>query len=522
MPKHRRVKNGHKVRTGSSKESSRGSVCPYCGKRSYMSRKYAKEAARIQYPTEHLSAYRCIKAPEFVDTSKLWHLGHLAGRVIAGRDEKSNVHGSPELRPARPEKRGPIPEALRAMVESKLAAEVAPSDNDNDEPEGGQMPTIGETAQLNLTGFDRHKGRYKAVSATSPIKDRVALVHGALRAYALTHSFDSYRHEGRQGFTGRVSLSALIRELFEVDDPDKQDGIAQAITQAGNKAGLIRCIESAHRQQGQLPIWWVAADYEEVVGHPPLMDPAAPKPAPPVKKATPPAPKAPEPVTSTPSERAKKGAETKRKTLGYAGRKPGSRNRTRIELLSLAERTVKSLGRPVLALEIYESADFPVTIGSVRDALDELVKERRVLRRGFTEEDREALNAVGGPRFQTPKTQVYLHASLAGEDKEVPVVTWELDPIDPLPELDDEPTAPRAQDMVSAGPESAFESADADDEDDIDAAIAALEKKASAPKADDAELEALRVENEALKARLARVTKQRDRLLAVVETMKDE
>lgn len=518
--KHHRPRREQRSRptSGSSKESNKGPICQYCGKRSYGSRKLAREAARIQYPKEKLSAYRCLEAPEFVDAQTLWHLGHLSQKVLNGKVEKQRVHGGDRLQLARPVRNGPVPPELRATIETKLAitkeAEASRTETDNDN-EGGQMPTIGETAQLSLTGFDRHKGLYKAVSATSPLKDRVALVHGALRAYALTHSFDDYTLDGKVGFTGRVSLSALVRELFagEFDNVENQDGFTQSLVQGGNKAGLIKCIDAASGHRDLMPIWWVASSYAKIIGHPPLQDSEARKPAPPQKKARPPAPsRSPEAEAPadglTPSQ---KGALTKKRKGKSPGRTPGSRNRSRLEVMSLAERTLKNLGRAVLAEEVYQAADFPVQLGAVRDSLNELAQERRVYKRPISDEDRAAIREQGGPsRIGSGLTQVWAHSSIVDTvngEKVVPVATW-----GPAPVLRNEQPAAIVQPVVT----------DKDnDDDDLDDVIASLEKEAAAPR-QSGELDELREEVAALKARLAKVTKQRDRLLAVVETMKDE
>lgn len=514
---HRRASNSHKARTGQTKGSSRGSICDYCGKRSYASRKYAKEAARIQYPTEHLSPYRCVSAPEHVDTNMLWHLGHLVDRVVQGRATRAQVYGSPQLSEARPQRRGPVPEALRATM-----ASAQPGRNDNDDSsEGASMPTVAETANVSLRGFDRAKGRYREVSAASPLKDRVALTHAALRAHALTHNFEDMVHDRKKGFVGRVSLRGLVRELFAEDglDGSKLDQLTTSISNAGASAGLVKCIDAS---QGHIPIWWVAADYASVVGHPPLQDkPAAKKTA---------APAAAE-KSLTPSERAKKGAETKRQKHGFSGRKPGSRNRARIELLSLTERTLQSLGRAVTLEELYQSADFPVQKGSIRDVVDELVKERRVRQRTITQEDRDSLRAAGA-RLSLPNTaRIIAHSSVA-EGGEVPTATWGLS-VAPQ-EAETKPLEPPAPPAEEAPTEVAEEPQDAA-EDLLEAGMAAareagidLEKIArrrKAPEPDrglERELAEARAEIARLQAENAKLKKARDGLLAVLDTMKED
>lgn len=118
-------------RPGNSTQSAKGPACPYCGKRSYSSRKYAKEANRRLYPEERMSTYRCREAPDFVDTSQLWHIGHLGQAVVTGRASRHQVHGSERLEMARPAPRNPFPSVLRAIVPGK--GDESPQAEDNDD-----------------------------------------------------------------------------------------------------------------------------------------------------------------------------------------------------------------------------------------------------------------------------------------------------------------------------------------------------------------------------------------------------
>lgn len=49
--------------------------CGECGKKSYGTRKDAKDAAKRLYPGDKLSIYQCVLG---------WHIGHLPKRVIRG------------------------------------------------------------------------------------------------------------------------------------------------------------------------------------------------------------------------------------------------------------------------------------------------------------------------------------------------------------------------------------------------------------------------------------------------------
>lgn len=64
--------------------------CLECGKVSYVTRKRAKEVAKVLFPGNHLSPYKC---------GNYWHIGNLPRAVIRGADRAT-------LRPA--EKRPPL------------------------------------------------------------------------------------------------------------------------------------------------------------------------------------------------------------------------------------------------------------------------------------------------------------------------------------------------------------------------------------------------------------------------------
>lgn len=430
--KHRQRRNGSLPRTGNARGSAKGAVCPYCGKRAYFSRKYAKEANRRLYPNEKMSAYQCTSAPEWVDTSAMWHIGHLAPAVTQGKATRSQVHGSAPVHMAREAPRKPIHPALRAIVVPGSTV------NDNDEDDNqkeGPMPTVSQVATINLKGFDRNKGRYREVGATSPMKDRLALVHGALRAYALTHNFEEMEHGGHKGFVGRVNVSALIRELFaqDVDDEEKVKALAKSIQNGGDRAGLTHCVDSGARLQGQPSIWWVASSYEDVVGHPPLQE--AP-PAAPAKKA------------------AAKKKDPARVVYGKSTKNPGKGQRRRrkppqatLDRMYRVKSVLEDVGTKYDTALTYseiqaelKAMGVEASYGQVETAVDLLVAEKQAVTRQMSAEDKAAIRAAGGDAPSgIPKVLVALRRQLDDEGN-IPVL---LGTLDQLKATEGAPEAPR-------------------------------------------------------------------------------
>lgn len=134
---------GKKKLTGASK----GTYCQYCGKRTYHSRKLARRAADIQYPSEVMSVYTCRRLPEYVDEDLFWHIGHLTEAVKQGsysRDEVYSRKGEPSDPPFSTGKKPPeqelqprgLPPVLkRAMMKSladKQATAGRGTDNDKE------------------------------------------------------------------------------------------------------------------------------------------------------------------------------------------------------------------------------------------------------------------------------------------------------------------------------------------------------------------------------------------------------
>jgi len=57
-------------------------TCLTCGKRSYVSKRSAKRAARRLYPADHMSPYRC---------GDVYRIGHLPMPVRDGREGRTEV-----------------------------------------------------------------------------------------------------------------------------------------------------------------------------------------------------------------------------------------------------------------------------------------------------------------------------------------------------------------------------------------------------------------------------------------------
>jgi hypothetical protein len=71
--------------------------CVYCRREkwSYRSRKAARQAARIKWPGDHQSAYRCQAAPDDVE---VWHYGHYTGwRDEHPCDDNGVAYPAPEV-----------------------------------------------------------------------------------------------------------------------------------------------------------------------------------------------------------------------------------------------------------------------------------------------------------------------------------------------------------------------------------------------------------------------------------------
>lgn len=93
--------------------------CPYCGKKSYYTRKAARRAGRSLYPDDHLNAYRCLDAPDYVDTTQLWHIGHAPDVFHHPTNNLRNVgHPAdlPGMAPLRPFPIALVPERFRKKL----------------------------------------------------------------------------------------------------------------------------------------------------------------------------------------------------------------------------------------------------------------------------------------------------------------------------------------------------------------------------------------------------------------------
>ena len=359
--RHRPAKDANKPQLGASRNSAKGSVCAYCGKRSYFTRKYAREAMKILYPGERMSAYQCPKAPDWVDSSRLWHVGHLHDKVLEDGESRLEFYTGRGLQ---------MPQRDTVTIK------------DNDDQEEGTMPTIGEMAHVRLQDFDRHAKQWKSVTLKSPMVDKVALVHGALRAHALTHSFDADEYDGKPGYVGRVAFKQVVRELFEheVSKPEQLDVFAKAIQNASDRAGLTSCLDSSQRMQGVKPIWWIADSYESVMGRP--AEPSQPEPK---TAAAEPGP------AITVKRRPNPGKGKKRKR-----RPPQSTIDRMYRVKAVLEDVGLRYGTALSYAEIQNELGGTASYNQVETAVDLLVSEKQAHTRAMSAEDKAAIRAAGG------------------------------------------------------------------------------------------------------------------------------
>lgn len=66
--------------------------CPACGKKSYATRKAAKNAAKVHHQDAHMSVYRCRSNNPKRPNPAPWHYGHLDEAVISGKMSKDEVY----------------------------------------------------------------------------------------------------------------------------------------------------------------------------------------------------------------------------------------------------------------------------------------------------------------------------------------------------------------------------------------------------------------------------------------------
>lgn len=526
------------------KTRAKGPVCNYCYKRVYLTRAYAKQAARIIYPGEQLRPYKCPKAPSYVDTDKLWHLGHLHETVREGQVGRDERYGTGSKTTAR-ETRYSIPQAMVDIMERSRP------ERGKDEGEG--MATVGELARVSPTGFDKKNSQYKDVNLHSPGSDKVALVYTALRAYAVAHGFEEGDYERRKGFVGRVSLRALIGELFGVSqEDDKLKQIVSQISDHGRRQKAFICLDNPGRFSDVLPIWWISTDFKV-----PTLSKTAKEPEKTTVKSsskTPPVPKAPPaPVQEAPST-SKKASAISRKAPSKRLKAPPMRVIDRaFAIKSILDVVAAKYDTALTRFEINDELKArgleELSRGEFEAAVGYLEEEKAAVTRKMSDRDVDAIKKAGGiaPAGRRPMlVMLRKHAAvggtippLLGSLEQLRAAEPEVEPAEPAA-LDAKPIksepGPAAETKTEEEPEVAVE----EEKEEVSSAVVAeddqprltpdLDRLVKEPSVfDEGESRAmpsfdtfreltdrineLETENQKLRA-------ARDGLLAVIETLK--
>ena len=92
----------NRVHTRAYHGNQHGWTCGECGKRSYPSRKAARQAAAALPPQEGSYPPRAYRCPD----SDEWHIGHLPEAVIKGERSRAEVEKTMDERDRRRRERG--------------------------------------------------------------------------------------------------------------------------------------------------------------------------------------------------------------------------------------------------------------------------------------------------------------------------------------------------------------------------------------------------------------------------------
>lgn len=369
---------------------AKGVICAYCTKKTYSTKQLAKRAGRVLYPGEPLRAYKCTKAPNGVDTNRIWHLGHLHETVIQGSvSREERYEGSSSAKPR--EVRYSIPQVMVDIMKDKVNT---PPPEPTDDDKGAAMATVGELARVSLAGFDKKNSQYKDVNLQSPPADKVAMVHSALKAYAIAHGFEEGEYAGKKGLVGRVSLKALAGELFGVPpEDDKIKALTSQIYEAARRQRAFVCLDSEGRFENIIPIWWVSSTFGSDV-----KAEKKPAPAPKSKKAKQSAEDAVESSVEaeTPSDQSTATVKTSKRV-----KKPPERviDRT-FAVKSILTRVAAKYDTALTRFEINDELKAQgldeLTSGEFKSVMEWMLETKTIVARKMSEDDVKTIKATGG------------------------------------------------------------------------------------------------------------------------------
>jgi hypothetical protein len=399
----------HNKLQGGGRRGGTGIRCQWCGKISYFSKKDAQYAARVLYPGDPQSPYECRKAPEWVDTRCIWHFGHLDERIKDGRYTRDVVYeggldDAPEWNPP-----GSFPRELRVIIKTHDAPAGTAC---NDKDAGGGMATLGESAKITLSGFDR-ENQFRGITSHSEMADVVRLVHAASRAYAFTHSFDVMDHRGLRGYVGSLDMHELVYGLFGPDFADASekfdfDDFFNVVRRVMRKLDVSYRVNAPDHMAHTLPIWWVADSFDKAVErqHVVFNRLKGQKVTTPTKQEAPAKAAGGDPAAQDGKRHGKTAKQTKHYRQSTPLNKRGRRLPTQvIERMYLLKTLLEDLARDYdsaytlaeLLAEFKSRHNREITKVELTTAVDALVAEKVAVTRTLSQADKQAIREAGDP-----------------------------------------------------------------------------------------------------------------------------
>lgn len=305
------------------------------------------------------------------------------------------------------------------------------------------MATLGESAKITLSGFDRDN-QFRGITSHSEMADVVRLVHAASRAHAFTHSFDVMDHHGMRGFVGRVDMHGLVYELFGADFSDAAekfdfDDFFNIVRRTMQKLDVSYRVNAPDRMTHALPVWWVADSFDKAVernhvvfnrlkGH---------------KVTTPTKQEAPAKAAGEEAadKRAKRRGKSVHQTKAYRQSTPLNKRARRlptevVERIYLLKNLLEDLAKNYDSAYTYAEllAEFKARHGreitkvELTTAVDALVAEKVVATRTLSQADKQAIRDAGDPDIALggkPPIIVALRSQLDGAG-EIPTLLGTL------------------------------------------------------------------------------------------------